>query len=195
MARKISTIAVFSGSNFGRGEVYRQAAASLGRELATRGLTLVYGGTHMGLMGVLADAALAAGGEVHGVITERLLAKKHLHPSLTRHEIVGTMRQRKGRMAELADAFVGLPGGIGTLEEFMEVWTLNQLGEIAKPAGLMDAGGFYRPFLGFIEHMIEEQFLPAAHRAGIVVEADAARLLDGLARFEPVATPKWINAN
>ncbi len=193
MTRKFSAVAVFSGSNFGRGDAYRQAAAALGKEIAGRGLTLVYGGTHMGLMGVLADAALAAGGEVHGVITRRLLAKEHLHAQLTRHEIVDTMRQRKGRMAELADAFIALPGGIGTLEEFMEVWTLNQLGEFAKPAGLMDAGGFYRPFMHFIDHMIEEQFLPAAHRAGIVVEADAPRLLDALARFEPVAASKWMS--
>lgn len=192
MTRTLRAIAVFSGSNFGRGEAYRVAAAALGRAIAERGMAIVYGGTHMGLMGVMADAALAAGGIVHGVITERLQAKGHLHPRLTAHEVVATIRQRKARMAELADAFVALPGGIGTLEEFMEVWTLNQLGEIAKPAGLLDVQGFYQPFMGFIDHMIAEQFLPAAHRAGIVVDADPSRLLDGLANFQTVSAPKWL---
>lgn len=192
MTRRITTIAVFSGSNFGRGDVYRDVAAALGAEIARRGSTIVYGGTHMGLMGVMADAALAGGGTVHGVITERLVAKEHLHPKLTRHEVVVTMRQRKARMAELADAFIALPGGIGTLEEFMEVWTLNQLGEIDKPAGLLDANGFYQPFMGFIDHMIAEQFLPAAHRGGIVVSDDPRQLLDDLESFQGVSVPKWM---
>jgi uncharacterized protein (TIGR00730 family) len=192
MTRTLRAITVFSGSNFGRGEAYRSAAAALGRAIAGRGMSIVYGGTHMGLMGLMADAALAAGGTVHGVITERLQAKGHLHPRLTAHEVVATMRQRKARMAELADAFVALPGGIGTLEEFMEVWTLNQLGEIAKPAGLLDVQGFYQPFMGFIDHMIAEQFLPQTHRAGIVVDADPSRLLDGLANFQTVSAPKWL---
>ena len=190
--RQIRTIAVFSGSNVGRGNAYKNAAAALGTEIARRGITVVYGGTNMGLMGVLADAALAAGGMVHGVITHRLEAKGHLHPGLTRQESVSTMRERKMRMAELADAFVALPGDIGTLEEFMEVWTLNQLGEIAKPAGLLDAMGFYQPLMGFIDHMIAEQFLPPAHRKGIVVDADPVTLLDGLVHFEAVSVPKWM---
>ena len=102
------------------------------------------------------------------------------------------MRARKARMADLADAFIALPGGIGTLEEFMEIWTLNQLGDIDKPAGLFDIDGYYRPFMSFIDHMIAERFLPAAHRASIVVEADAERLLAGLATFEKVDVPKWL---
>ena len=190
--RKLKSVAVFSGSNFGRGEDYRHAAAALGTEIARRGITVVYGGTHMGLMGVMADAALAASGEVHGVITERLLAKEHLHPRITRHEVVATMRERKARMAELADAFIALPGGIGTLEEFLEAWTLNQLGEIDKPAGMLDVCGFFKPFMGFVDHMIEEQFLPAAHRRGIVVAPEPAGLLDGLAAFEPPVVSKWL---
>ena len=192
MANTIKSIAVFSGSNSGRGDAYRQAAAALGTTIAKRGFTLVYGGTHMGLMGVLADAALLAGGTGHGVIAERLIGKGHLHEGLSRHEIVASMRIRKQRMAELADAFVALPGGIGTLEEFMEVWTLNQLGEFRKPAGLLDVAGFYRPFMGFIDHMITEQFLPAAHRGSIVVEGDADTLIDGLVSFTPVDVPKWM---
>ncbi len=192
MSRTIRSVAVFCGSNTGRGDVYVEAARRLGTEIGKAGMTLVYGGTHKGLMGVLADATLAAGGEVHGVITRRLADKGHLHEGLTRHEIVDGMRRRKERMAEAADAFVALPGGIGTLEEFMEVWTLNQLGDMDKPAGLFDVEGYYRPFMAFIDHMIAEQFLPEAHRAGIVVNGDAAGLLDGLRAFERVTVPKWL---
>lgn len=192
MIRTIRSIAVFCGSNTGRGDVYRTAAHDLGREIGRHGMTLVYGGTHKGLMGVLADATLAAGGAAHGVITQRLYDRGQLHERLSRHEIVDCMRTRKARMGEQADAFVALPGGIGTLEEFMEVWTLNQLGDIDKPAGLLDTQGYYRPFMGFIDHMIAEGFLPAAHRDGIVVEADPARLIDRLAVFERVTVPKWM---
>lgn len=193
MTNAIKSVAVFSGSNVGRGTVYREAAEALGREIARRGWRIVYGGTHKGLMGFLADAALEAGGDVHGVITQRLEGKGHLHPRLSRHEIVATMRARKERMADLADAFIALPGGIGTLEELVEVWTLNQLGEFFKPAGLLDAAGFYQPFMGFIDHMIAEQFLPAAHRQSIVVEGDPGSLLDGLLAFRPVNVPKWMS--
>jgi uncharacterized protein (TIGR00730 family) len=188
----IRSIAVFSGSNSGRGDAYKQGAAALGQAIAGRGITVVYGGTHVGLMGIMADAAIAAGGAVHGVITERLIGKGHLHEHLTRHEVVPSMRQRKQRMADLADAFIALPGGIGTLEEFAEVWTLNQLGEFRKPVGLLDLQGFHQPFMGFIDHMIAEQFLPAAHRASLVVDVDPKRLIDGLVAFEPVTASKWI---
>jgi uncharacterized protein (TIGR00730 family) len=192
MMRVIRSIAVFCGSNFGAGDVYRDGAAALGREIARRGITLVYGGTNKGLMGVLADAALAGGATVHGVMTGRLAAKGHTHPGLTRVETLPDMRSRKHRMGELADAFIALPGGIGTLEEFMEVWTLNQLGESDKPAGLLDLNGFYRPLMAMVDHMIAEAFLPAAHRGGIVLEADPARLVDALAAFEKPTVEKWL---
>jgi uncharacterized protein (TIGR00730 family) len=192
MNRTIRSVAVFCGSNVGRGETYKTAAADLGREIGRRGLTLVYGGTHKGLMGILADAVLEAGGAACGVITQRLFDRGHLHGRLTRHEIVDGMRARKARMGEQADAFIALPGGIGTLEEFMEIWTLNQLGDVDKPAGLLDAGGYYRPLMTFIDHMIAEEFLPAAHRGAVVVEADPGRLLDRLASFERVTVPKWL---
>jgi uncharacterized protein (TIGR00730 family) len=188
----IQRICIFCGSNFGRGDAYREATASLGRVLAQNGIEIVYGGTHKGLMGVVADAALAAGGRVHGVITERLVARGHLHETLTSHEVVATMRLRKQRMAELADAFVALPGGIGTLEEFAEVWTLNQLGDISKPAGFYDIAGFYGPFLKFVDHMVEEQFLPAAHRASVVQEASPEALVKALRAWVPNTTPKWM---
>ncbi|MDB5569475.1 MAG: putative lysine decarboxylase family protein [Hyphomicrobiales bacterium] len=192
MSRTLRSIAVFCGSNTGAGDTYLNAARDLGEAIGKAGVTLVYGGTHKGLMGVLADAALRAGGRVHGVITKRLADQGHLHERLTKHEIVDGMRLRKLRMAEEADAFVALPGGIGTLEEFMEVWTLNQLGDFDKPAGLFDVNGYYQPFMGFIDHMIAERFLPAAHRGSIVLESDPARLLEGLATFERTTVPKWM---
>lgn len=192
MTRAISSIALFCGSNTGLGETYTQAARALGSEIGQRGITLVYGGTHKGLMGIVADAVLAAGGRAHGIITQRLAGLGHLHPSLTEAEIVPTLRRRKERMAELADAFIAMPGGIGTLEEFMEAWTMNQLGELDKPAGLYDVAGYYQPFMGFIDHMIAQGFLPPAHRDGIVLAPEPAALLDGLLHFERVTVPKWL---
>jgi len=189
---QIQTIAVFCGSNTGRGHHYKDGAKALGQAIAAAGLGIVYGGTHKGLMGFLADAVLDGGGHAHGVITQRLHDKGHTHPRLTVSETVATMRERKARMAELADAFIALPGGIGTLEEFMEVWTLNQLGEITKPAGLYNIAGFYEPLMGMIDHMIEEAFLPAAHRESIVVKRDPETLIAGLREFEPVAVSKWL---
>ena len=190
--RKLTAIAVYCGSNIGKGEVYQQAAHALGTEIGSRGITLVYGGTHKGLMGILADAALAAGGEVHGVITRRLADKGHQHLSVTRSEIVEGMQNRKKRMIALADGFIALPGGIGTLEEFMEVWTLNQLGDLDKPAGLLDVKGYYQPFMGFIDHMIAESFLPAAHRASISIDPSPAGLIDRMELFRKVDVPKWM---
>lgn len=190
--RSIKTIAVYCGSNIGQGDVYLRAADALGRHLAKSGIGIVYGGTHKGLMGALADAAIAEGGMVHGVITERLRDKGHLHEQLSRHEILPTMKERKHRMMELADAFIALPGGIGTLEEFMEVWTLNQLGEFEKPAGLFNVDGYYEPFMGFIDHMISQAFLPAAHRNSIVLASDPRSLLDGLINFRRIDVPKWM---
>jgi uncharacterized protein (TIGR00730 family) len=144
------------------------------------------------LMGILADAALDAGGTVHGIITDRLHQRGHSHPGLTRHEIVTTLRTRKERMADLADAFIAMPGGIGTVEELMEVWTMNQLSEIDKPVGLLDIAGFFAPFLGFIDHMVETRFLPSAHRRSICVDAAPASLIEKLRAFEKTSVPKWL---
>jgi uncharacterized protein (TIGR00730 family) len=132
-------MAVFCGSNYGSAEEFADGARALGRALGEAGVTLVYGGTIKGLMGVVADAALAAGGNVHCVITEGLHQCGQSHSGLTRHEIAPTLRSRKERMIELADAFIALPGGIGTIEELMEVWTMNQLSEIDKPVGLLNS--------------------------------------------------------
>ncbi|MGE0846594.1 MAG: TIGR00730 family Rossman fold protein [Flavobacteriaceae bacterium] len=191
-ARRIRRIAVYCGSNVGKGDAYTQAAAELGAEIARRGIGIVYGGTHKGLMGALADAALAAGGDVHGVITERLAGLGHLHPAITSHEIVAGMRARKTKMADMADAFIAMPGGIGTTEEFVEVWTLNQLGYFDKPVGLLDVEGFFQPFLRFIDEMVERLFLPAAHRDSLVVHAGAADLVGGLITAPALSGSKWM---
>jgi uncharacterized protein (TIGR00730 family) len=191
-ARDIRSVAVFCGSNFGGSEAYAEGAAKLGSALAAAGITLVYGGTTKGLMGVVADAVLKNGGSAHGVITERLHARGHSHGALTRSEMVATLRNRKERMTELADAFIALPGGIGTMEEMMEVWTMNQLGEIDKPVGLLDIDSFYAPFLAFVDHMVATKFLPPAHRHSIAVDPAPAALIDKLRTFRKTDVPKWL---
>ena len=190
--RPISSVAVFCGSNPGDSAVFVDAARSLGAELARRRIVLVFGGTHMGLMGALADAHLAGGGEAHGVITTRLHEKGHLHPRLTRHEIVADMALRKQRMAELADAFIALPGGMGTLEELMEVMVLNQLGYFDKPAGMLNVDGFHDRFLGFVDHMVERSFLPADHRRNVISASQPGALIDALVHHEKSTVSKWL---
>jgi len=190
--RSIKTIAVFCGSNYGALAEFADGARALGRVLANAGITLVYGGTTKGLMGVLSDAALASGGHVHGVITESLHQRGHSHSDLTEHEIAPTLRRRQERMVELADAFIALPGGIGTVEELMEVWTMNQLSEIDKPVGLLNSASFFTGFLKFIDHMVDMKFLPAAHRHSICVDADASALVEKLRSYARVDVPKWL---
>lgn len=147
---------------------------ALGRHLAERGLTLVYGGGAVGLMGTVADAALAAGGEVIGIIPQSLQEAEIGHKGLTRLEVVDGMHARKARMAELADAFIALPGGLGTLEELFEVWTWGQLGYHAKPLGLLEVNGFYDPLLTFLDHLVDERFVRAEHR-GMLQRVPARR--------------------
>jgi uncharacterized protein (TIGR00730 family) len=192
MPRSIASVAVFCGSNFGDSDAYADGARLLGRALAAAGITLVYGGTMKGLMGVVADALIDAGGTAHGVITEALRQRGHTHPNLHRSEIVPTLRNRKERMAELADAFIAMPGGIGTMEEMMEVWTMNQLAEIDKPVGLLNIADFYRPFLAFIDHMVACKFLPPEHRHSICVDPDPGALIEQLRHFVRTDVPKWL---
>jgi uncharacterized protein (TIGR00730 family) len=192
VAMTMNSVAVFCGSNLGHSPDYRDAAEALGREIAERGLTLVYGGTHMGLMGVLADAALAAGGEVTGVINQRLHDRGHLHPRLTRHEIAPMMRERKAGMALLADAFIALPGGLGTLEELFEAATLTQLGDHVKACGALDVRGFYAPMRAMLQHAVDEGFMKPEHRDMVVIDADPAALLDRLSAWQAPSVDKWI---
>lgn len=143
-------------------------------------------------MGVVADSLIEAGGTAHGVITEQLRQRGHTHPNLHHTEIVASLRMRKQRMVELAHAFIAMPGGIGTMEEMMEVWTMNQLAEIDKPVGLLNISDFYRPFLGFIDHMVTCKFLPPEHRHSICVDGDPVALIDRLRHFVPTTVPKWL---
>ena len=193
MANKIRTVAIYCGSNNGRVESYKQNATKLGKVLAKRKINLVYGGTNKGLMGVLANSAIEKGAHVTGVITERLKAKNQVHPNLSMIETYPTMQSRKTRMIELADACIMMPGGIGTLEEFMEVWTLNQLGETSKPLGILNINNYFENLIAFIEHMIAERFLPSAHRNGIVVNSDPEELINLLFKFSPVTVEKWLD--
>jgi len=188
----LKTVAVFCGSNFGVSPAYAEAAAALGRTLAERGIGLVYGGTHKGLMGVVADAVLDAGGRVTGVINQRLFDRGHLHPKLTAHEVAATMRERKARMADLADAFIALPGGLGTLEELLEAATLTQLGDHTKACGVLNVRGFYEPLRALLATATDEGFMKVEHRDMMVIEPDPAALLDALAAWQAPTVTKWI---
>lgn len=188
----LKTVAVFCGSNFGVSPEYAEAAAALGRTLARRGIGLVYGGTHKGLMGVVADAVLESGGRVTGVINQRLFDRGHLHPRLSAHEIAANMRERKARMADLADAFIALPGGLGTLEELLEAATLTQLGDHSKACGVLNTRGFYEPLRALLASATEEGFMKPEHRDMLVIENDPAPLLDALAAWQAPTVTKWI---
>ncbi|KAF7598864.1 MAG: Rossman fold protein, TIGR00730 family [Candidatus Dactylopiibacterium carminicum] len=188
---KLRSIAVYCGSNFGASPVYAEGARALGSTLAGLGITLVYGGTHKGLMGVVADAVLAAGGQAHGVISQRLFDRGHLHPQLTRHEITPDMRSRKARMAELADGFIALPGGMGTLEELFEVATLAQLGDLVKPSAVLNINGFYDPMRAMLENMAREEFMRIEHADMILLDADPKRLIERMESWQRPTVEKW----
>ncbi len=188
----MTSICVFCGSSPGASPAYAEAAASLGVLLAEQGIDLVYGGGKVGVMGVLADACLAHGGRVVGVIPTHLWNREVGHAGVTEMHVVASMHERKARMAELADAFVALPGGIGTMEEFFEVWTWGQLGLHAKPYGLLDAGGYFDPLIRFLDHMVEEGFLVGEERDRVLVDRDPARLLDRLSLVRPRPAERWI---
>jgi uncharacterized protein (TIGR00730 family) len=186
-------LCVFSGSSVGRQAIYLDAAVSLGKLLATSGIDLVYGGASVGLMRAVADAALAHGGAVTGVIPESLVEREIAHRGLTDLRIVGSMHERKALMAELSDAFIALPGGIGTLEELFEVWTWAQLGHHTKPCGLVNVGGFYDGLSTFIDHLVAERFLRPAHRNMLVVERTSEAVLAAIHAYEPPKVAKWID--
>ncbi len=186
------SVAVFCGSNFGATDAYAQGARALGTALARKSLTLVYGGSDKGLMGVVADATLAAGGSVSGIITESLVQRGHAHPRLNAVEIVPDMGTRKRTMAQRADAFVVLPGGIGTLEELFEVWAHSQIEGHSKPIGLLNITGYFAPLLTCIDHMVEQRFLPSAHRDMLIVEHSPDALLERFESYRPVTAPKWL---
>jgi uncharacterized protein (TIGR00730 family) len=189
----LSRVCVYCGSSPGADPRFSAAADTFGALLAQRGLALVYGGGSVGLMGRVADAALARGGRVIGVIPAGLVRKEVAHLGLSDLHVVATMHERKARMADLADAFVALPGGMGTLDEMFEMLTWAQLGLHRKPCGFLDVAGFYRPLLAFLDHAVEERFLKPEHRSIFVVDDDPSRLLERVLRFEAPALEKWLD--
>lgn len=180
--RALRRICVFCGARAGARPAYLEFARALGDTLATRGIGVVYGGASVGLMGALADAALARGGEVIGVIPRSMVDREIAHPRLSQLHVVSTMHERKAMMASLSDAFVAMPGGLGTLEELFEAITWQSLGIHRKPIGLLDVGGFYRPLHAALEHAADERFVDPAQLAAIVMEREPGPLIDRLAR-------------
>lgn len=188
MSGPLRRVCVFCGASAGRDPRYAAAARSVGEGLAARGIGVVYGGGRVGLMGTVADAALAAGGEVIGVIPQGLVDRELAHPGLSALHVVDTLGQRKALMAELADAFIALPGGLGTLEELSEVASWAQLGLHGKPIGLLDVGSFWDGFLGWLDHAVAEGFIRPAQRGLLARGDDLGTLLDGFAAWTPPPT-------
>jgi uncharacterized protein (TIGR00730 family) len=189
----LKSVCVFCGSSPGADPDYAASAKRLGSRLARTGRTLVYGGGHVGLMGAVADAALAEGGTVVGVIPRSLADKEIIHRGLTDLKVVGSMHERKSLMAELADAFIMLPGGIGTLEEFFEIWTWSQLGLHFKPYGLLDVAGFFKPLLAFLDMLVEQRFVRPEHREMLFTDDDPSRLLERMHCHCPSYLSKWVD--
>ena len=188
----MNRICLFCGSNPGTRPVYAQAAVAFGRALAARGMTLVYGGGGVGLMKIAAEASLAASGSVIGVITEQLLVSEAGHPGLTELIVLPTMHERKARMAALADAFVALPGGFGTFDEFCEMATWDQLGIHAKPLVLVDVDSYFEGFLRQIDRGVADGFLKPAHRAMVEVVSQVDEIFDAIARWQAPPVSKWL---
>jgi len=188
----MSSICVYCGSSPGNDPAFLEAATRMGASLAQGGHKLVYGGGNVGLMGAVADAALMAGGEVIGVIPEMLAERELAHDRLTTLHTVLTMHERKFRMAELSDGFIAMPGGIGTLEEIIEIFVWSQLGVHTKPCGILNINGFYDPLLSFLEHMTSAQFLSSGHLAQLQVDSDPESLLSKMLSFRSVPQGKWI---
>jgi len=189
----VKRVCVFSGSSPGGDLAYRAAATDLGHRLAERGIELVYGGASVGLMGAVADAAMEGGGHVIGVIPQSLVDREIAHPGIDDLRVVESMHERKALMADLSDAFVALPGGVGTLEELFEVYTWNQLGLHAKPLGLFNVRGYYDGLARFHDHAVAERFVTPQHRAMLLVGEELDELLDGLEAWQAPRQPKWID--
>ncbi|HEX3149565.1 MAG TPA: TIGR00730 family Rossman fold protein [Gemmataceae bacterium] len=185
-------VCVFCGSSSGVRAEYTHAAAETGDLIARRGLGLVYGGGHVGLMGVVADAALRAGGSVVGVITQALKDREVAHDGLTELHTVRTMHERKALMASLSDAFLVLPGGIGTLEEFFEVWTWGQLGEHTKPVGLVNVAGYFDGLIRFLDASMTAGFLKRKHRKMLIVGETPTAVVDAFSDYKPPTIGKWV---
>lgn len=188
----IKRICVYCGSSAGKDPAFSHAAVALGRVLCARDIGLVYGGAAVGVMGVVADAVLAGGGEAIGVIPKSLAVKEVAHENLTELHVVGSMHERKAMMAELADGFIALPGGWGTLEEIFEVLTWAQLGFHHKPCGLLNIGGYYDDLIGFLENAFEQQFVDQLFRPMLITATEPATMLDHFASYKAPQVRKWM---
>jgi uncharacterized protein (TIGR00730 family) len=188
----VRRISVFCGSSLGHDPLYAAAAAALARELVSRGIGVVFGGGSIGLMGVLADHALAGGGSVIGVIPHGLAARELAHRGVLDMRVVPTMHARKALMAGLADGFVALPGGIGTLDELFEIVTWGQLGIHRKPIGVMNVAGYYDPLVTLLDHAVAGGFVTSENRGLVIVDEAPAALLDRMASHEPPPAPAWV---
>lgn len=189
----MKSLCVYCGSNSGAHPAYVEAAIALGTRMARDGIRLVYGGGNIGLMGTIADAVLAAGGEVVGVIPKHLVDMEVAHAGLTELEVVGSMHQRKSRMFDLADAFVAMPGGFGTLEEIVEMFTWRQLGISEKPCALLDVNGYYRPLVAMMDRMVEERFLHPGQREDMWTGDDIDAMFDWMRGYQPAQASKWLD--
>jgi len=187
-------ICVFTGSHAGRKPAYRCAAIELGRALAARGIDLVYGGASVGLMGAVADSALAAGGHVIGVIPHAIVEREVAHPGLPDLRVVASMHERKALMADLSDGFIAMPGGWGTFEELFEVLTWSQLGLHQKPCGLLNVDGYFDPLIAMLRHAVDEGFVRGDSVASLPVASSVNDLLDLFAAYRPPFTERWIDS-
>ncbi|MFC0679248.1 TIGR00730 family Rossman fold protein [Lysobacter korlensis] len=190
--RPLRRVCVYCGSNFGNRPIYAERAAALGARLAREGLALVYGGGNVGLMGVVADATLAAGGEVIGVIPQQLVGMEVAHQGLTRLDVVANMHERKARMFDLSDAFVALPGGFGTMDEMFEMLTWRQLGIGDRPCAFLDVDGFYAPLAAMMDRMVEERFLHADQRRDLWYGEDLDAMFEWIRAYTPARAEKWL---
>lgn len=190
---KIRRVAVFCGSNPGARPEYEEGARLLGKVLADRGIGVVYGGSSVGLMQTLAETIIEESGEIIGVIPKMLVEREVANTALEDLRIVGSMHERKAMMAELSDGFIALPGGIGTLEEFFEIWTWAQLGVHEKPCGLLNVAGYFDPLLAFLDGAVAERFVRQIHRDMVIVESDPRALLDRFVGYDPPRVVKWLN--
>ena len=186
-----ASICIYCGSSPGERPVYADAAEALARELVSRGIEVVYGGSCKGIMGVLADAVLERGGRIYGVMPHSLVRKEVGHAGLTELHMTETMHERKSLMADMADGFIAMPGGLGTLEEIIEVVTWGQLGFHEKPCGLLNVDGYFDGLLAYLRHAEQEGFVKSAHREMLLVESEPAALLDRFAAYVPPAVAKW----
>ena len=188
----INSICVYCGSSSGRIEAYGSAGCALAKSLVSRNIRLVYGGAGIGIMGMVADQVLKLGGQAIGVIPKSLAHKEVAHKNLTELHVTQSMHERKMLMAELSDGFIALPGGIGTLEELFEIWTWAQLGFHNKPCGLLNVEGYYDSLIGFLDHVLAEQFVKKDHHAMLIVETNPDALLDQYINYQPPAERHWV---